>query len=235
MKPLLLSLTGCLVWWLPLAAQQLVLNFDYGGAPVVVPDGDLVGVSDTTWVNEASLDGFKISAVKVLLTLSGGWNGDIYAQLNHNGQFSVLLNRPGVSPTDSLGYSDAGFSVSFADEAASGDVHRYGATLTAGGMSLNGAPLTGTWAPDGRPYGQAEAADPSARTALLSQFDNMIVNGNWTLLLADLSPVGETQLLNWGLEISYVPEPAGLALGFATGLLLWAAWRGNGKIRRRSA
>ena len=37
-----------------------------------------------------------ISKVDVMLDLSGGWNGDMYAYLLHDGVTSVLLNRVGT-------------------------------------------------------------------------------------------------------------------------------------------
>lgn len=222
MKTVLSILLIAIVLGSPLSAQ---LAFPFAGAPVVVPDGDLVGVSDTRWINEPAYDGLQIRKVSVYLQFSGGWNGDLFVQLNHNGQHSVLLNRPGVSSTDSYGYGDAGFSITLADSVPRGDVHWYEATLAAVGVSLNGGPLTGTWAPDGRPYSQETAVDPAARTAMLSRFEGMEVNGNWTLLLADLSSGGQGQLVSWGLEVSVVPEPAELAMFFGLGLAGWVLWR----------
>ncbi|HRZ55139.1 MAG TPA: PEP-CTERM sorting domain-containing protein [Candidatus Paceibacterota bacterium] len=222
MKAHLFGAVAITIGVLPLAAQ---FTSHWSGSPLVVPDNSLVGVSDTRWVNDPALAGFEIRSVQVHFLFSGGYNGDLYAQLNHNGQFSVLLNRAGVSPADELGYSDSGFSLTLADSAENGDVHMYQATLAASGLSLGGAALTGTWAADGRPYGQATATDPLARTATLSRFNGMGINGNWTLFLADLSPGGQGQLLSWGLEISYVPESAGLALCFGLGLLGWGISR----------
>jgi hypothetical protein len=222
MKILLLATIAGALHALPLSAQ---FSFHSVGTTLGVPDGSLVGVSDTHWISDPALDGFRVSKVDVTFQFSGGWNGDLFAQLNHNGQFSVLLNRVGVSPGNPLGYGDSGFSLTFSDAAANGDVHQYQATLASGGTHLGGAPLTGLWAPDGRPYGQEMATGPSARVAMLSQFAGTAVNGDWTVVMADLSPGGQGQLLSWGLEISYVPEPA--AFAGLTALLLagWSLWR----------
>jgi len=105
-----------------LVAQIWTVNWPV--PPLVVPDGSLVGLSDTHWINDAAFVGRHIGEVRVTLELSGGWNGDLFAQLNHNSGFSVLLNRPGVSSSEPFGYGDPGFSVTFADSAANGDIHQ---------------------------------------------------------------------------------------------------------------
>lgn len=229
MKTLLLAIIAGAWCVLPLSAQILLHS---SGTPLAVPDGSLVGVSDTLWLDDRALGGFQVSEVKVTLQFSGGWNGDLFVQLNHNGQFSVLLNRVGASPENPLGYGDSGFSLTFSDSAANGDVHHYQSTLASGGISLDGAPLTGLWAPDGRPYGQALSTEPFVRSATLGQLAGTAINGNWTLFLADLSPGGQGQLLSWGVEISSVPEPAAL-VGVTTLLLAgWGLWRRSASIGR---
>ena len=52
-------------------------------------------------------------------------------------------------------------------------------------------------------------------------------NGLWTLYLADVSPLGESTLVSWGLTIN-VPEPGSAMLvlvGLTAGLLCGSARR----------
>jgi hypothetical protein len=42
---------------------------------------------------------------------------------------------------------------------------------------------------------------------MLNEFNGMDGNGLGTLLVGDESPVGESTLVNWGLEITTIPEP----------------------------
>ena len=59
-------------------------------------------------------------------------------------------------------------------------------------------------------------------TALLNQFNDRPANGTWTLFVADLSSDGEpTVLVNWGLQITTVPEPEPLLLVVSGAFLLW--------------
>jgi len=82
--------------------QTFNTGFQNGG---VVPDGSLTGWSDTRNVTGA---GGAITDVNVTLSLSGGWNGDLYAYLVHNSGFAVLLNRVGRATGNPTGYGDAG-------------------------------------------------------------------------------------------------------------------------------
>ena len=43
---------------------------------------------------------------------------------------------------------------------------------------------------------------------MLNLLNGMDGNGLWTLYMADLSPLGESTLVSWGLEITMVPEPS---------------------------
>ena len=103
-------------------------------ASVVIPDGDLSGVVQTITPNTslASLD-----RVTVTLVTIGGWNGDLYAYLWHDGVLSVLINRPGRTATLPDGAGVVGMSVEFAD-AAFTDIH------------LAPGAFTGSFQPDGR-------------------------------------------------------------------------------------
>ena len=76
-----------------------------------------------------------------VLQLSGGYNGDLYANVQHGSGMSVLLNRVGVTDGEPFGYDDSGMNVTFADSAAA-DIHYYQAAASPG--------ITGgaSWQPD---------------------------------------------------------------------------------------
>ena len=176
-----------------------------------IPDGSLSGWSDTETLSGIAGD---ITSVSVTLNVTGGYNGDLYAYLNYNGNTVVLLNRVGVGtgtdPTYSFGYSGAGFNnLVLQDGAINGDIHAYG-----GGVG------TGTYSPDGRnvsPLSSPSVLYGTSRATLNGTFGGMSPNSGWTLFIADVSAGGgQSQLTSWGLEINVptqVPEPGTLALG----------------------
>ena len=175
-----------------------------------IPDGALTGWSDThTWDFPES---GTISNLEVTLTISGGFNGDLYGYLTHESGFAVLLNRPGRTAANGAGYSDSGFNVTFGVGALN-DIHLYQ------GVTGPVSPLTGLWAADGREVHPLSVLDSDLRTALVDSFLGVDPSGSWTLFLADVDGGGaQTTLLNWGLIIA-VPEPATsglvvLGLGF---------------------
>ena len=71
------------------------------------------------------------------MDITGGWNGDFYAQLVHDTGFAVLLNRIVRTGTMTVGSSSSGMLVNFDDQAEL-DIHR---SPTAGSLS-------GSWQPD---------------------------------------------------------------------------------------
>jgi subtilisin-like proprotein convertase family protein len=189
-------------------------NFSYlVGA--TIPDGDLTG-----YQNSQSVGGLSgaITAVNVTLNISGGFNGDFYAFLTHNGATAILLNRVGHSANQAVGYPDAGFGTDIAgnsftlDDQAAQDVHSYRSlsyTLNASGQ------LTGQWQPDGRaidPLSPGGAFDTAGRSGMLSVFNGSDPNGVWSLFVADVSAGGEGTLAGWGLAITTVPEPGAVSL-----------------------
>ena len=191
----------------------------------VIPDGDLNGIQSSQMFT--GLPG-AVAHVSVTLNISGGINGDLYAYLFHNNTSAILLNRVGRSSTSGVGYPDAGFGPdgslnSFSlDDQASHDVHRY---RTFGYVLNGGGQLTGTWQPDGRaldPLSAGSMFDTAPRSNPFSVFSGVDPNGLWTLFVADVSPVGESTLVSWGLVVE-VPEPgsAGLILLGAAAALLY--------------
>jgi subtilisin-like proprotein convertase family protein len=167
----------------------------------VVPDGNASGLHDVRSVSSAIA---QIASVKVRLKINGEFNGDLYGYVRHSSGFSVLLNRPGKTADNTAGYDDSGFDVTFATSGASGDVHTY-RSVTA---PASGSPLTGNWEPDGRIADPAVVTDASSRGALLSSFNGLDANGEWTLYLADLESGGTNQLREWALEITGAVRPA---------------------------
>ena len=193
---------------LTLSAQAQVLTTNWSGGFVhngVVPDNDLSGLTITEMLTGWS---GSVRNVSVTLSLTGGWNGDIYAYLYHDGVMSVLLNRVGTPANDGLGYGDSGFNVTLTYDSLYPSIHNYQAsspTITAGVVQ-------GTWQPDG---------------AGLSLFNGLDASGAWSLYLVDQSPGGVMTLDSFGLQAEVVPEPATLALAGLGGLgLLW-------QLRRR--
>src|SRR6185503_8889130 len=169
---------------------------------VMVPDNDANGLARTrTFSSPIGI----ITDLNVTLQLSGGFNGDLYAYLVHDTGFSVLLNRPGRRASDSLGYGDAGFDVRLDDQATNGDIHNYRLTLFGTHNMALAGPLTNSWAPDGRAADPAMVLDTSARTAFLSSFNGLNPNGEWTLHIADISPLNTATLVSWGLEVCGLP------------------------------
>jgi subtilisin-like proprotein convertase family protein len=200
----------------------LAFTEHFPGVNLTIPDNSVLGAQDTRSV---AIGSQPIVEVKVTLDVTGGFTGDLYAILSHDGASSVLLNRPGRRTADTLGYDDSGLTVTFSDAGSGGDVHNYRLSVTGSHTTALGVPLTGAWQPDGRTALPTAVLDTSPRTAFLSAFAGHLPDGNWTLFLADLSPVGQAVLNSWTLEITVVPEPAEIALAFGLGLLGWAAWR----------
>ena len=88
----------------------------------LVPDGNAAGLSDVRTLNSAI---GNITGLTVGFKLTGEFNGDLYVYLRHASGYTVLLNRPGKTAGNAVGYADSGFNVTFQDGAANGDVHLY--------------------------------------------------------------------------------------------------------------
>lgn len=195
---------------------QLVETHDFNGVNKEITDNDSLGVTD---VQNVTSDIASIGSVKVTLTIvskegDSAFNGDLYVNLTHGGENSVLLNRVGAQ-AQPLGYSDAGFDhVTFSDSAANGDVHVYRLTLNGDHSDPLGGPLTGEWQPDARSSDPDTVDISDARTEFLSSFQGLDPDGEWTLFLADLSGGGVSTLESWSLSFTPVPEPSDYAMGF---------------------
>jgi hypothetical protein len=150
----------------------------------VVPDNNASGWTDTRTLGAAPAG--TIQSLAVDLTLTGGWNGDLYAYLvNDTSGFSVLLDRIGTGP---FGNSNPGMTVTLTTEAT-----LFGANQ--GSIaSFNGAP-TGTWTPD---------ITSGSWASLLGNTAN---GSTWTLFIADRSGGSVTTVTSWGLQMDIVAVP----------------------------
>jgi len=211
MKIKLLTIAVAAVLMMSLAsARAALLSYTFSGINAPIPDGNANGYQNSQTLSGIGNQENIITDVNVRLNVSGGYNGDLYVYLTHSSGFSVLLNRVGRTAGNSFGYSDPGFNVTF-DDAASTDVHVYGGN----GNNV----LTGTWQPDARNVDPATVTDASTRSAFLNSFVGLDPNGTWTLFIADLSSGDQSTLVDWGLDITAVPEPVTSALLMFAGIL----------------
>jgi subtilisin-like proprotein convertase family protein len=204
LKPILLTLV--LLGAIRAAAVvPATLSASWNGAQTI-PDNNASGLAFS--FNLAADSPLFITDVTVGFTIVGGWNGDLYATLSHDSGFSVLLNRIGSSAANSGGSAVSGLSIELADRYLE-DVH----TATAN-------PLTGNYAPDGRFVNPFNAVDTDPRTARFDSFTGLDPNGNWTLFIADVSPLAVSTIQSWTVNVGVaVPEPGRLALvGLALGM-----------------
>lgn len=157
-----------------------------------IPDGNPVGLLSQGTVSDIPGD-LVIQDLTVSLNLSGGYDGNLYAYLvAPNGTLVQLLDQPG----DTLfGNPSPGMNLTLAD----------GAPAITSGMDLTIA---------GNDY---------AAAGTLAGLDGSAPDGTWNLFFADVASGGGTsELNNWTLNITAVPEPRGGALALLAGLAgLW--------------
>ncbi len=169
------------------------MSWTSGTLNSAIPDGNANGWVNSIEISEQS-GTIAPNTLEVNLSLTGGWNGDLYAYLvNSSGGFVVLLDRVGMGVgVGSFGYGDAGMSVTFNATGAGGNIHTYG-----GNLPFNGIP-SGPFQPDG-------AGTTTGNSGSLSSFMNP--NGTWSLFIADLNSGGVTTVQNWGLQMEIVAVP----------------------------
>lgn len=190
------------------AATAVTLNSNWTGA-LPVPDNSAIGTSSTLAIVTTGLT--TIGSVVVSVEFEGGWNGDLYAYLAHNGELAILLNRPGRSVDNEAGAGSTNLIALF-DDLVAGDVHT---ALPETGNAV------GVFQPDGRLIDPLQSLDTTARTKLLAGFNGMDVNGDWTLFIADQAAGDTATLRSWSLSITVVPEPSvAMLAGFAALLAL---------------
>jgi hypothetical protein len=172
-----------------------------------------------------------VGTLRVFLEVSGDYNGDLYFFLTHDSQMAVLLNRVGRTAGNPLGYGDAGLNVTFEDLAAGGEIHRYRQLLSGSDTQALSGPLTGTWAPDGRPVSPGVVTEASSRTAGLSVFGGGSADGDWTLFATDYETGGTHRLERWGLEFIPVPEPVGTGVFAVVAVVpVISRWRRHARV-----
>lgn len=194
-------------------AQAGLYNFDYS-VGAAIPDGNPSGMA-----NQQVISGLPsvMQDMTVGINISGGYNGDLYGYIKHNGTLVMLLDRVGTGVGNPYGYDNAGLNLTLSDHATQvPTIHFY----QDDSYSLNGSgQLTGTWRPDG---------------GSLSSFNNLDPNGTWTLFFADLSGGGgQSSLQGWSLDIAAVPEPVNVALGIFAGMFLVVMVARSQPVRKR--
>lgn len=211
---------GSLLLALALPAQTVTNSFFLNNPGVVIPEGNLVGVSRSFTVS--GLSGV-IDNLQVDLDITGGFNGDLYMYLvDPLGHLAVLLNRVGLSAGNPFGYSEAGFNLTLDSSGSYGNVHSYGPP------TLNGSgQVTGTFSADGRninPQSVGSVFDGASTSAGLSLFNGLNggdVNGVWTLFVANIATGGGSPTLQQArLTTTAIPEPSPTAFSLLGGGLL---------------
>jgi subtilisin-like proprotein convertase family protein len=167
--------------------------FSSGTLNATIPDNDPNG-----YVSTINVSGFSgpVRTVDVLLNVSGGYNGDLFAYVTYNGTSVILLNRVGTSSGNTYGYGDTGFNIRLSDSGLSG-LHYY---QDNGGQINGSGQLTGTWQPD------------SAGVSFTSAYQNSSGNGSWSIFFADLDAGDQSTLVSWSLDVTPVAEPINTAL-----------------------
>ncbi len=170
-----------------------------------------------------------VAGVKTILKVNAA---QVYLARHRVGALVPLLNRVGVGSGNDLGYADAGLNATFTDTAAN-NIHFYQSVI---GYSITGG---AAWQPDGRtinPVTSSSASFDAAETASLAAYNGMSADGDWTLVLADVSAGGgQATVLSWGLDIAVVPEPSTyFAAAGALALMLCGLKKGLLPGNRRS-
>ncbi len=203
---------------------QAGIFYNYGGPAYDIPDGNLAGAYSQITVSGAN---FPLSDISVNINVSGGYNGDLYAYLTHNGLLVPLLNRIGVSGNNAFGTSGAGMNVTLSDASGfNGNIHAAGNDV-----------LSGTWQPDGQaisPLSSPSSFSPTGGSLTLDgTFQNLDPDGTWTLFFADVSAGGGQATLNgWSLNITTVPEPVSAALVCFAGVILLVTLLRSRRLRQ---
>ena len=226
---------------LPLAALAFAFSAGMSGAaPILfslktdgreIPDNDSNGLAS---VINLSTGGELIASLEVGLDITGGWNSDYYAYLQHGSGIQsmmvVLLNRPGVSALAPGGAESSGMAITLADSAPL-DIH-------SGIPMNNGDVVAGRYQPDGRAVDPLSVSETSPRTTFLADFNGASADGDWTLFISDQGGGEVGQLTSWSMNMVFAafggggaaaatPEPAGFLLGGLPALL------GAGALLRR--
>jgi hypothetical protein len=217
MKPNLLPLSAFILLFSPcLASAGIIIN---RVVDLEIPDYDPNGLVS---VINFDTGGKYVSSIEVNLVTTGGWNGDLYAYLQHTSGatsvISVLLNRPGRTEFNEAGSGSSGMDVIFRDDAEF-DLN----TAISGEF---GDFVSGVYQPDARSADPESVTNTSFRSLYLSGFRGMLADGDWTLFIADLAGGDTATLTSWSIRmetsdfpIAGVPEPSEFLLGAVPALL----------------
>ncbi len=176
----------------PAMAATVITETFFVSTSSVIPDGDLSGLVQ---VINPSTSITNVDLITITLNTTGGWNGDLYAYLWHNGTLSVMVNRPGRTLANPLGSATSGMTLTLADSATT-DLH------------IASGALNGTFQPDGRDIHPTLALDTSSRTDSLADFIGLPAAGDWRLFIADASSGDEATLVSWSITLTgAIPEP----------------------------
>jgi len=169
-------------------ARGTLYTETFGGVNTAIPDGNPVGVSFGETVSDIP-GASTVSGLTVDLSVSGGYNGNLYAYLvAPNGTLVMLLNQPGTTISNPFGYAGSGLNVTLSDSAA-------GSIQTT--PETPGSVFSGTF----QAAGTLGAVSGSA------------ADGTWTLYFVDeVAGSGQATLNGWSLGITAVPEPVNLAM-----------------------
>lgn len=175
-----------------------------------IPDAYFGGLADTRNLTTGIT---TIDEITLNVQTSGGWNGDLYAYLQHETGFAIILNRVGRTAANPAGGNSVGLNLNFFDNAL-GDVHT---TLPTGSGFV-----TGNYQPDGRNVDPSTVLDTTQRTTALSSFNGLAADGNWTLFIADAATGDTATLDSWALSITgtAIPEPSSTLFLALAGLVL---------------
>jgi autotransporter-associated beta strand protein len=194
----------------PLATAQITVNRTVT-VGTNIPDYtvNLPSLVSTITITNSGMS--SITDVKASLVLSSPNSnnvmrvGQIYASLTHGTaleeeRVAVLLNRPGVSSSNSFGSRLTSLDVTFSDAAAN---NIYGLTNS-----------SGTYAPDGRlgvsPYTRTAYSTGDITAPLSDLAGSYLSSGSWSLLVADAQQGGQARLDRWGLEITGLAATNGI-------------------------
>ncbi len=178
------------------AAYGTLYPESFSGVNMAIPMGNPVGVSISETVSGIP-SGSMVAGLTVDLTISGGYNGNLYAYLvAPNGTVVTLLDRPGVMGGNPVGFGGSGLNVTLSDTAA-GSIQTTAETP--------GAAFSGTYQAAGT----------------LANINGSAADGTWTLFFADeVAGGGQPTLDGFSLGITAVPEQVNLALALLLGLVL---------------
>lgn len=218
MKSILLPLFVVVLSGWCLSAQAATISGTLSNLNLAIPDASSGSVLPSTIVLNSG--GQLISSLRISVTVSGGFNGDLYILLEHGGKSSVLVNRPGLDTTvtsSAYGSPSRGLNVTFFDAATVDLKTSIPMTLDAsygsGGVNDGQAQVTGVFQPDGRdvsPF-SADLSTSTTETRTLSEFNNTTMDGPWTLSLVRVSSLETSTLEGWSVEATSstvtVPEP----------------------------